>query len=320
MFHNRSLVSLLSEIFGFPRSVDHGKKDFEYNCPNCDNGGNKFNLSIDVENGMFHCWACGYRGRNLKLAYDHGDHGQIERMKALTSQAGDSMALTNHRKDAEEEKLSLSAFRSLKHKWTDSLNYIAAMRYLASRNITQDIIDKWDMCYAETGKYKNRIIVPSKAENGAIDYFVARDFYDNAKFKYYNPQLDKEVIIFGERFIDWKKPIFITEGVFDAIVLYNSIPILGTNLKPYKRLSQQLIRNRSTVILGFDPDKIGKKKEIDLAKFVLNLGCTVYTLPKDVFGDMDIAEVYQHYGKAGIIKLIKSSTRFDELDAAIATL
>ena len=310
------LVPLLAEIFGFSKEVSRSQKDVLYNCPKCDHGKNKFNLSVYVDKKIFNCWACGYKGRVDKLIYDFGKPIHIERYKALKNTTS-SIHIT---KNVETESLSLSAFRSLKHRWTDSINYVAAMRYLSDRNIDQDIINKWDICYAEEGKYKDRIIVPSKNIDGGIDYFIARDFYGTQYTKYRNPKLEKSKIIFGERFIDWKKPIFITEGVFDAIVIYNSIPILGTNIKAYTKLLKKLIENRSTVILGFDSDKIGKKKEIEVAKYLLNLGCTVYTLPKDLYNGEDLSEIYNHSGRTGIINLIKSAEPFDELAAAILTL
>lgn len=318
MYHNKQLTSLLSELFGFPKSNGHGVKDIEYNCPKCDHQRNKFNLSIMTSKNIFHCWACGYKGKTIKLFYDYGTPMQIERYKALGAQAG--LKQKNSTLKNEAEQLTLSAFRSLKHKWTDSLNYTAAMKYLANRNIDQDIIDRWDMCYAESGKYRNRIIVPSKSIDGKVDYFIARDFFDTQKSKYFNPRLDKENVIFGEKFIDWRKPVFITEGVFDAIVIYNAIPILGTNLKPYKRLVQKLSQNHSTVILGFDPDTVGQQKQIHVAKYLLNIGCTVYILPKVLYNNRDLSEIYQQDGRDGIVTLIKSAQEFDELDAAIANL
>jgi len=315
-YRDPNLIALLSEIFNLPKQVNHAQKDFLYNCPKCDGGRNKFNLSIDVENKIFKCWACGWKGKLSKAVFERGSRGQIERFKALKL----STSSIHKKITVETESLSLSAFRSLKHQWKDSINYVAAMRYLRNRNINQEIIDKWDICYAENGKYKNRIIIPSKNLDGKIDYFIARDFYGTSSIKYKNPPLRKSEIIFGERFIDWKKPIFITEGVFDAIVIYNAIPILGTNVKAYKKLVKKLMQNRSTVILGFDSDKIGKQKEISVAKYLIGLGCTVYTLPKELYSEEDLSEIYKKSGKAGIISLIKSAQSFDELDAAIATL
>ena len=38
----------------------------------------------------------------------------------------------------------------------------------------------------------------------------------------------KTNFIFNEHFVDWNKPLFLVEGVFDAIMLRrNAVPILG---------------------------------------------------------------------------------------------
>ena len=315
-YHNPKLISLLYELFGFPRLSSRGKKDLEYNCPHCDGGRNKFNLSIDVDNLIYHCWACGYKGKAHKLFKDFGNPRQILEFNLLNTKYKPEKI-----KKEDEEILSLSEFKSLKYNWSPSPNYTAAMKYLRKRNIDQEIINRWDICYSESGKYKNRIIIPSKSLDGKIDYFIARDFFDVTKLKYKNPRLKKDEVIFGEKFIDWNKPIIITEGVFDAIVIYNAIPILGTNIKNYKKLLRNLIYNKSTVILGFDADKTGKEKEIKVAQFLLNLGVIVYILPKTKYNEYnDLSEIYNKEGKKGIINLIKSAQPFDKLDAAIATL
>ena len=47
------------------------------------------------------------------------------------------------------------------------------------------------------------------------------------KQKYKNPPVSKDVIVFSNQ-IDWKEPITLCEGVFDAIALKrNAIPLLG---------------------------------------------------------------------------------------------
>ena len=43
----------------------------------------------------------------------------------------------------------------------------------------------------------------------------------------YNPEAQKEIIIFNEHLIDWNEPIYIVEGAFDSIFIPNSIPMLG---------------------------------------------------------------------------------------------
>lgn len=312
MFQNKKVVNLLSEMFGFPRKFGHGMVEVEFNCVKCDNGRNKFNMVVNTDNHVFHCWACGYKGKVDKLFSDYGN----DRQKGEWS----SIDKYSYTKDVEKpkESINLTGFRSLKVEWNDSFTYTAAMNVLKSRKITADLISKWDICYAENGKYANRIIVPSRNLNGKMEYFVARDIYDTQKMKYKNPQIEKSSIIFGEKFIDWKKPVILTEGVFDAMVLYNSVPLLGSKISEHKKLIQKIWDNKTPIILGFDTDKTGKDANMKIGKFLLNLKIPVYTIQDNMYNDL--SKAYEIGGKDYIIKLIKNSKPFDELDLLINDL
>ena len=69
----KDIVSLISEFLNFPRNYNHNSTEVEWNCPHCDNGRNKFNLAVNIENNVFHCWACGYKGKILRLFYDYAN-------------------------------------------------------------------------------------------------------------------------------------------------------------------------------------------------------------------------------------------------------
>jgi len=71
--------------------------------------------------------------------------------------------------------------------------------------------------------------------------------------KYKNPEAEKDQIIFNENLIDWKKDIYLVEGVFDGFFLENSIPMLG------KHLSQLLFdtiyeKAKKNIIICLDGD------------------------------------------------------------------
>lgn len=304
MFRNRDLVNLLSEIFGFPRKYDHGLVEVEFNCKKCDQGRNKFNMVVNTNNHVFHCWACGYKGKVEKLIYDYGNEYHKSQYKKINKH---EIIISVD----EKEDLSIGAFRTLKVKWNDSLNYNAAMNYLKKRKIGMNIISKWDIGYSESGKYRNRIIIPSKTKDGRVEYFIARTFFDeNPKYK--NPKVEKSKIIFGEKFINWNSPIFLTEGIFDAMVLYNSIPILGTSIYNNKRLLEKIQLNKSTVILAFDNEPEAKRKQIKTAKYLRNLGIKVYMIGDSCYND--ISEANQIGGKSQLIEMIEKSREFDELE------
>ena len=109
---------------------------------------------------------------------------------------------------------------------TYDLNARQVWNYLKKRNISKEIVEKYEIGFTTEGEYKFRIIVPSYNSEGNLQFFVARS-YVNTKLKYKNPEQEKSEIIFNENHLDWEKDIYLVEGVFDMFFLPNSIPLLG---------------------------------------------------------------------------------------------
>ena len=75
------------------------------------------------------------------------------------------------------------------------------------------------------------IIIPTYDKDGRLNYFTARSFDKNSYIKYRNPQASRDIIP-NEHFINWRLPIIICEGLFDAIsIKRNAIPLLGKNIQ-----------------------------------------------------------------------------------------
>ena len=77
-----------------------------------------------------------------------------------------------------------------------------ALTYVKSRNISEEDILKYNIGYCESGPYKNMVIIPSYDENGMLNYFTGRSFEKEAKIKYKNPSVSRDIIPF-ELFINW---------------------------------------------------------------------------------------------------------------------
>ena len=103
-----------------------------------------------------------------------------------------------------------------------------------NRGIRPADIVKYNIGYCEGGEYSNRIIIPSYDSEGVLNYFVSRAIYDGP-MKYKNPKVSKDVIGF-DLFINWKEPIVLCEGVFDAITIRrNAIPLFGKTIQKIRK-------------------------------------------------------------------------------------
>jgi len=306
----KTVVDLLSEMFGFPRRFSHGQADVPFNCPKCDAGGNKYNLEVNTAKGVFNCWACGYRGKLLRLFKDYASERQwaILRTLPIYSEAAGVIETAPARgpKVDVTPKESLGSFRSLTVRWDDSIHYLAALNYLKDRGINERLIKKWDIAYADEGPNKHRVIIPSRNEQGELEYYVARGFYDSVFPKYRNPSISKQSIIFGEKFIDWRSPVVLVEGVFDALIALNAVPILGTEIRSHKKLLAKIRANRTPVTVCLDAEAWDKSKAA--YKVLDDLGVDVrITRVPDQYGDLSSA--YEKGGKSAVLGILDSAHR-----------
>ena len=93
-----------------------------------------------------------------------------------------------------------------------------AWGYLKNRGLTMDDVKKYNLGYCEYGNYKNMIIIPSYDGSGYLNFFTGRSFEKDPYRKYRNPEASRDIIPF-ELFINWKLPLVLCEGPFDAIAI-----------------------------------------------------------------------------------------------------
>ena len=110
-----------------------------------------------------------------------------------------------------------------------------------------------------------------------LNYFVSRCYYDSPT-KYKNPPASRNNIIF-ENLINWKMPVVLVEGMFDAIaVRRNCIPLLGKIMSD--KLKQTLIKTKPPevyVMLDRDAQKEAMKIEQYLKSFYINVKLVIPT-------------------------------------------
>jgi DNA primase len=160
-----------------------------------------------------------------------------------------------------------------------------AYKYLQSRGITKADILKWKIGYCFSGEYRNRIIIPSFDDDGNCSYFIARS-YTGDSYKYKNPRSSKD-IVFNELFINWNEDLTLVEGVFDALVAGNAVPILGSTLRKSSDLLRKIVYNDTPIYIAMDPD--AAKKERRIIKMLLEYDIELYKI--DVTGYEDIGSM-----------------------------
>lgn len=245
------LVELLREILGDEKMHYEHRGQISFNCPICDEDRNKGNLEVNYLQHVFKCWSCsetngthGSMGKLIDL-YGNKKHKKVYKL----FQPEDTKP-----KEKPKQKLRLpESFTLFKDSNPIYPVYKQAYNYLKTRGITDEIIERYSIGFCDNGSHAGRIIVPSYDIEGELNYYIARSWDPKSRAKYKNPQAEKDKIIFNQHLIDWKKDVYLVEGVFDGFFLPNSIPMLGKHMSEllFNTLYDKVKKN---IIIALDGD------------------------------------------------------------------
>lgn len=306
------LIEIFESFLGETRKHNHDTQQASWDCPSCSHekgmpeGDGKGNLEINYEKNVFKCWVCKdtnkMSGSVIRLIKKYGTEKNLRDYKLFKPDA----FIT--KEDKESISVSLpDGFKKLSECNSKDLKYNLAINYLYKRNITDDMIKKYNIGYTTEGTFFNRIIIPSYDADGVLNYFIARWFDKKYnKIKYLNPQVEKQSIIFNEYLINWDADIFLVEGAMDHIVIPNSIPLLGKYLSEI--LIYKLRENaKANIIILLDGDAYEDAVFLYNSLDFANLrGRIKICVPSE---DYDPSLINEKFGRAGIIKLLKSAHR-----------
>lgn len=266
----RLVIGLLQSVLG--KSKPSTKGNYAFHCPFCKH--HKPKLEVDPTTGFYNCWTCqpATKGRSLVnlLKKLHASSEQIAEMRTYFPDGkGEQSDKTYKTVELPKEFVSLI-------KPSTKLSYRQAKAYVLKRGLTETDIVKYNIGYCESGKYSNSIIVPSYDANGRLNYFISRSFQKDPARKYDAPSCNKNELIGLEYYINWKVPVVLCEGIFDAIALKrNAVPLFGKTIP--RALMMKLVQSDvKTVYLALDNDAL--KQSIDYAKQLLDLGKDVYLI------------------------------------------
>jgi hypothetical protein len=290
------IIEILEDILGDYRNHNDYKSQISFDCPVCsydikglDDGDGKGNLEVNYRYNVFKCWSCAEtnntHGSLYKLIKNHGTPKQLKNYILLRPEDVEDYK----NKPYKEVKLpkEFISFKDVSSGLKLTHHYRQAISYIKKRNITDEMLNKYNIGFCYGGPYENRIIIPSYDSNDKINYFIARSYLFKTKMKYKNPDVQKENIIWNEHLINWDKPVYIVEGVFDSIFLPNSIPMLGKFMS--EKLFKILYDNAKKIVIVLDPDAWN-----DTEKLYHKVNCgklfgKVYVIKLE--GDKDIADL-----------------------------
>ena len=156
--------------------------------------------------------------------------------------------------------------------------------YLEKRKID---LNKYRFYFSLEPRFIDRVIIPFY-RNSQVIFWQARHISDAEKKRYDNAPVSREAILFNinQLYVLSQAPLFITEGVFDAMIV-NGVALLGSKLNDAK--IELLSKSNRRLIFVIDKDKNGRA----LAQEVLKRGWEITFAPE---GANDINKSAQRFG------------------------
>lgn len=245
-----------------------------YSCPMCNEGGSygkkhRFHWKFDIDNGNFsfvNCFNCGY---GMDFEFFIRQFGGEESFKQLVREYKSSKG--EFESYVEKYKLEEEMIQSPRTK-----DYIGLLDINKSKKALNYLKDRQLLDYKEhflTDKYDN-IVIPFYSRMKKIYGFQTR-IISNKEFWFELEEINKKFRAWNFYNVNWEEPVYIFEGVEDALSsgLDNVIAVMGKYIHPF------LMSKMKKPIICFDNDNDGT---ISMFKHVLrhnNASGLVY--PKD---------------------------------------
>lgn len=284
-------------------------------CPVCSDYKVRAGFNFDDNKVFYNCWNCGHQAY-----YDEGGRSVSLKMRQVLNALGASdddinknLALNFFNKptlenlDSSTDDHTNCSFKIAdlppnSYKLTDvspdDVWAIVAGEYLESRGLSTT---EYEWYLSSDPKYEARLIIPF-FRYGKIIYWQARAFDSDAKDRYLNPLVPRNAIMFGLNYLETysDKPLFVVEGVFDAINI-EGVSLLGSTVSECKEKALNSTQRKKVFVI--DKDQNGYK----LGDIAIKKGWSISFIEGNI---KDVNEAVQKYGKlwtmSNIMKNIKS--------------
>lgn len=254
-----------------------GTENFVISCINPEHNDHKPSMYIHKELGILHCFSCGHKGNVFTLLGKFGIGG-VDAYKYL-------LRFSEGEQSEDSIKKALDAFikergnkQTQEDKGVEYLNVILPQHrileelhpYLEERGLSLKEVKEWNMAVVTAGKQLGWILIPLY-QNGTIrNYFLRSTF---GKGKLYGEYPRNDILAGLDLATDTDKPLYVTEGIFDAIAVRRAkkqaVATLSNRLLP-----AQLTKLKKFKKIVFVPDNDENNQGVSL---VQGAGQLIYT-------------------------------------------
>lgn len=276
-------------------------------CPFCKNNDRKkLKLSIHLEKCFYHCWVCDKKGSNIPYLVNKINSQYKAEAEVLFKVHKKKFDLFGEELSQVEEKICVELppkfmFLSECYDHVDP-DVKAVLKYAIKRGVNKHKLWMLRLGVSLHEEFRRMLILPSYDKNGELNFYTCRkiDVDTKGSFKYKNALVPKKDIIFNEINIDFKLPLTIVEGPLDLIKTNdNATCLLGSSLNNKMKLFQEIVRNKTEIILALDEDAYDKAIKIarNLNEYDVIVKIVNTSSAEDV-GDMTHKQFSQAYNES----------------------
>lgn len=236
-------------------------------------------VSIDPKGAsLVHCFTCEYGGtleESVIYLHQHSDEDYTELVARVAQIEEVDPEFLAHSIPDYDEPPEAYVRKPVAERLVESWRGIGH-QYVLRRGITIPTLKAWDGGFDSQQK---RVTFPVRDRDGTLVGAVGRAVGQLQKPKYLNYfEFDKGHYLFGEHLIKEGTALVVTEGLLDAVVVwqalneagrlndYSVVSCLGAKVTRYQR--QKLVKDADVVTLFLDNDPAGWEGQATLARFL----------------------------------------------------
>ena len=272
-------------------------------CPHCP-ADKSAKLYINIENSVFNCFRCEFKGSIKKL------HKYPELMAKLEDQL--SLAETN----------KLRSFKPVDIKSHNILNDLNPVReivytdpqyaYLVGRGWTDEMVQAYRPLVSRSPKYLDRVILPIFDNEEKLIYYTARSIDPETTARYRNAEISRKDILFESKIPEamlFPDLGFILEGIFDAAKIPNAVALLGKSLsKENESHLIQFFKKRASIYICLDAGTGPIMETLCSTLHSWFPNKAIYYIKEEAYQNQDLGKLSETLSSVQLVNWIKTNS------------